>query len=105
MFYLNGLLGIGCVFVFSMLAECRSRTVPVSWIKWIGFNSLYYLFLENPIKGFGAVVVAKIFSITTTDLSTRMLPSIIVFIISTVATAFAVKCVLLVRSFLLKESH
>ncbi len=103
-FYLNGLLGITCVLLFSLITERWSGRIPVSWVKWIGFNSLYFLFLENPIKGFTASVIAKLFNITTFELSKMITPSMVVFVISTVLTAIAVRFVLFIRNALMRKN-
>lgn len=58
---------------------------------------MYFLFLENPIKGIVETIVSRAMHISTAELSMRLFPCIVVFVISTVLTIIAVKCVLHIR--------
>lgn len=96
LFYVNGFTGTGCVLLFSMLTEKYSSSRALSCIKWIGLNSLYFMFIENPVKGFAAVAVSKLLHITGEELSERMGPCLIAFILSVAATAAVVKLILII---------
>ena len=91
LFYLNGFLGTFCVLIFSMMIE---NVRPAALIRWIGLNSLYWMFIENPVKGFIVVIVSKMMHISEEVLSAGIVPSLIAFVISTALTAAAVRMIL-----------
>ena len=98
LFYLNGFLGSFCVLLFSILAEKVFINKSLSWIKWIGINSLYFMLIENPIKGFVVTILGKCLSFKDIDVSYSFVWSLIAFLISVLVTVFAVKFILLIKS-------
>lgn len=92
LFYLNGFLGTFCVLIFSMMIENFRQA---AFIRWIGLYSLYWMFIENPVKGFIVVIVSKMMHISEDILSASIVPSLIAFVISTAVTAAAVRMILI----------
>ena len=98
LFYLNGFIGSFCVLLFSVLAEKMFINKSLSWVKWIGLNSLYFMLIENPIKGFVVTVLGKCLHLKDDDVSHNFMWSVIAFLVSVPVTVFAVKFILFIKS-------
>jgi fucose 4-O-acetylase-like acetyltransferase len=98
LFYLNGFIGSFCVLLFSILAEKVFTNKSLSWVKWIGLNSLYFMLIENPIKGFVVSILGKCLHLNDEGVSHNFGWSMIAFLISVLVTVFAVKFILLIKS-------
>ena len=83
--------------LFALLTEDRFSGKGLSWIKWIGLNSLYFMLIENPVKGFVVVVIEKLFRLPGGAVSGSLLWSAAAFGISVLGTAVAVKGIGIVK--------
>lgn len=104
LFYFNGFLGCFCVLLFSILTEQMFTRKELSWIKWIGVNSLYLMLIENPIKGFVVTFLGRLIKLSDDAVSQSFLWSMVAFVVSTIVTIIAVQCILVIKKGFPKEN-
>ncbi len=98
LFYLNGFLGSLCVLIFAFLTEKLFSIKAFSFIKLIGLNSLYFMLIENPIKGFVVAILRRVLCFSDSAISYSFGWSMVTFIISTAITVITVKLILIIKN-------
>lgn len=105
LFYFNGFLGSFCVLIFTFLMEKLFSIKVFSIIKWIGLNSLYFMLIENPIKGFVVAILRRVLCFSDSAISYSLGWSLVAFIISTVITIITVELILIIRNSIKKDGR
>lgn len=90
LFYINGFLGIFCVIEFSFILEHGKNTKWLVGLKWIGMNSLYFMVLENPIKGVVVQFYSRMLGTNTAFIKSNFGYCIPAFILTTFVTIVTV---------------
>lgn len=93
-FYFTGVCGTISTITFSLLLSFVNNNLvvkkTVTFVRWIGQNSLYFLAIHCPLKGFIVVVVAKILKMNSRMVQEDMSLSSATFVITIAITSIMV---------------
>lgn len=88
-FYFIGFCGIASTLIFSSILENHSYKF-LSFLKWIGRNSFYFMAIHVPVKGIIVVIIAKLFNTTPSIAGNTLLYSTIAFVITMIVCSITV---------------
>ena len=94
-FYFTGACGIISTIIFSVLVLfVKTKNVlkkMVNYVQWVGRNSLYFMAIHVPIKGFLVVVVAKFLGLDSPRLvQMNMTYSLFAFVLTLIVSSIIV---------------
>ncbi|WP_294959916.1 acyltransferase family protein [uncultured Fibrobacter sp.] len=94
-FYFTGVCGTISTITFSLLLSFVKRDLfakkMVMFVRWIGQNSLYFLAIHCPLKGFVVVAIAKVLGLSKSRMvQENMSLSLVTFVITIIITSMIV---------------
>ena len=94
LYYCIGFIGIGCSIILCLYIEGywkgKLARRLVDKISWVGTHSFYFMAVHVPIKGFLAVILAKLLKTSATEISSNMALSGIVFVATIICASVVV---------------